>query len=164
MCPVGYLHSSPIGLGFFVVVVVCFEKGINYIGFYSFSHSLQLFFLLCCPMYIPLLSPEAHALKEKPQGRQGLIWFDSYRCLINQQVLEGIRFSNFKADPWGDPHLITIINILSFARTFTLWRENLWLILKFPENFLLVKSACGITQTACLLQVAQIQELLLYEI
>lgn len=33
---------------------VCFEKGINYIGFYSFSHSFQLFLLLCCPMYIPL--------------------------------------------------------------------------------------------------------------
>lgn len=66
MCPVGYLHSSPIGLGFFFAVVVCFEKGINYIGFYAFTHSFQLFLLLCCPMYIPLLSPEAHALKEKP--------------------------------------------------------------------------------------------------
>lgn len=51
---------------------------------------------------------------------------DATACILKNdlEVLEEISYSFFKADPCVDPHCTILLNILSFAQMFALWREN----------------------------------------
>lgn len=114
-------------------------------------------------MHTPLKSADfgnEDILKTKKMFRK-----DATACPLKNdlEVLEGISYSFFKADPCVNPQCTILLNILSFAQMFALWRENFWVISKVTWYLLFIKSTYWITKTGCLLQADQIQALLRYK-